>query len=130
MISTEAPPSSETDPNVALEAVVIRSRMSFLTSKVTSTTSPASSTSVTVPFSTPATITGEPDLRPATVLNCVFRLYRSQKNPRLPVSRKMVSTVMPSATIVRTPILSSDQASERVRGIFWILEALSSQLTR
>ena len=41
-MSTALSPSSETEPSVATELVVMRSRTSLFTSKVTSTCSPAS----------------------------------------------------------------------------------------
>src|SRR5687767_2626871 len=42
---------------------------------------------------------------------------------------KMVMATMTIAKMVSTPIFSSDQASERVRGILKILEAFSFQLS-
>jgi hypothetical protein len=64
--STAASPSSDTDPRVANEVVVIRGRFSFSTSITTSTRSPTNSTPVTDPTSTPATRTGAPSFKPAT----------------------------------------------------------------
>ena len=72
--STALSPSSETEPSLAIDAVVIRSRWVLLSSKVTSTLSPTNSTPVTDPTSTPAIRTGDPSLRPAMLSNRDFRL--------------------------------------------------------
>ena len=75
VMSTALSPRSDTEPSEATEPLVIRWRIDLLTSIATSTCSPTkSSTLVTVPTSTPATRTGDPDLRPATLSKRVFRL--------------------------------------------------------
>ena len=73
-MSTALSPSSEIEPSFATDSVVIRLWTSSFTSKTTSTSSPVSSTSVTRPTSLPATRTGDPALRPATLVKRVFRL--------------------------------------------------------
>src|SRR5262245_20514149 len=117
VMSTVASPRSEIDPSVATDPVVIRSRYFLFTLKVTSACSPTISTRSTAPTSTPATRTGDPPLRPATLLNCAFSVYCCHENPLEPVIRNIVMTAMTIATIVITPIFSSDQASDRVLGI-------------
>src|SRR5438132_11919838 len=116
-MSTALSPSSDTEPSTAIDRSVILSRTLLLTSKVTSIRSPANSTPLTLPTCTPATRTGDPGARPATLEKRVFSEYRSQKNPRVPVRLKISTAAIVSATIVSTPILSSDHANERVLGI-------------
>src|SRR5713226_6310264 len=116
-MSTAASPSIDTDPSLATDALVIRARRPSLTFKTTSTCSPDRSTEYTDPTSTPASLTGDPGLSPGTLAKRTFRLYRCQGNPRPPVSRMIAAAAMTIAMIVRTPTLSSDQASDRVRGI-------------
>src|SRR5437764_270855 len=88
VMSTEASPSSEIDPSLLRDSVVILSRTYLFTLKATSTWSPTkfhSFTDDTVPTGMPATLTGDPGFNPATSGKRVFRLYCCQKNPRLPV---------------------------------------------
>src|SRR5262245_58132476 len=127
-MSTALSPSSDTEPSTATDWSVIPGRTSFLTSKVTSTSVPANSTSVTLPTSTPATRTGDPFASPATFGKRVFSEERCQKNPLAPVSVKMSTAAMTIATIVSTPIFSSDHASDLVLGICQ-LSTINSQLS-
>src|SRR5262245_60772557 len=128
VMSTALSPRSDTEPSVATDWSVIRERTSFLTSNVTSTSVPANSTLVTLPTSTPATRTGDPFARPATFGKRVFSDERCQKNPLAPVSVKMSAEAITIATIVNTPILSCDHASDLVLGISQ-LSSLNSQLS-
>ena len=71
-MSTADSPSSDTDPSDATDDDVMRGCISLLTSISTSTRSPMNCTSVTAPTSTPATRTGAPALRPATLAKTVL----------------------------------------------------------
>ena len=122
VMSTALWPSSDTEPSRATEFVVISGRFFAFTWNTTSTRSFTNCTSVTVPTSTPAIRTGEPDASPATLVNLAFSGYRCQANPLVPVRLKMRKAVIVTPTIVSTPIFSSDHASERVRGIFQFYE--------
>src|SRR3989442_13838245 len=116
-MSTAASPSSETDPSAASERSVTRDRISFESCINTSTRSPMNSIPVTDPTSTPATRTGAPSLRPGTLSNTVLSAYRCQKKPPSPLTMTIsVAAITRAKTEIR-PILSSDQARERVRGI-------------
>src|SRR4051812_33739638 len=95
----------------------MRGCISFDSSKRTSTSTPLKTMPFTDPTSTPETRTGAPILRPATLGNFARRGYRCQKKPPSPLSRKMTVTAMAIAASVMSPIFSSDQPSERVRGI-------------
>ena len=116
-MSTAGSPSSETDPSDAMDVDVTRDCMSRRITMTTSTRSPAKTTSVTEPTSTPDTRTGAPGFNPAADGKIVFSEYRCQKNPPSPLRRKIRVVATTIAATVRRPILSSDQASERVRGI-------------
>ena len=74
VMSTAACPRSDTDPSVATDWSVMRSRTLLLTSNVMSTCSPPSSMPRTVPTSTPATRTGDPGVRPGTAAKRVFNV--------------------------------------------------------
>src|SRR5580765_453462 len=117
VMSTAPSPSSETEPMVARDWSVILFWTCRFTSNTTSTWSPAKSTSMTLPTSLPATRTGEPGLSPCTFGKSAFREYRCHQKPFPPITRKMVAAATARAAIVITPSLSSDHASERVRGI-------------
>src|SRR6478735_3282520 len=117
-MSTADSPSSETDPRRAREAFVTRGCMLFATEKVTSTLSPMKAMPVTAPTGTPAIRTCAPSFRPAMFVNTVFSEYRCQENPPEPLKAKTITAASTSATMVSRPIFSSDQASDRVRGIF------------
>jgi hypothetical protein len=98
--------------------VVTRGWFSSLIERTTSTPVPFNLTSVTLPTSTPATLTIAPLFRPWTLSNDVFRVYRCQAKPLAPPTATMSSAVRVSAMTATTPIFSSDHASDRVRGIF------------
>ncbi len=71
-MSTALEPSSDTEPRNAIDLSVMRSCTFLLTSKTTSTCSPANTMSLTLPTWTPATRTGDPAASPATFGKRVF----------------------------------------------------------
>src|SRR4029079_4009683 len=106
------------------ESVVIRALFSFLIDSSTATPAPESSTFVTLPTSTPAIRTRAPLFSPCTLSNVVFSSYRSQAKPLAPPHATNSIAVSASAAIAMRPIFSSDQASDRVRGILFFPSSL------
>src|SRR4051794_4270171 len=110
-------PSRLSDPIEARESLVIRACISFLIPSTTSTSDPAKSTVVTLPISTPATRTTAPVFSPCTSGKRVFSVYCCQKKPAWPPTANTKTTASAIAMTAIIPIFSSDQASDRVRGI-------------
>ena len=116
-MSMTGSPSRLSEPIVARDWSVMRGLFSSFTSSRTSTSAPDSWTSVDLADLDAGDADHGAALQALDVGKLRLQLVPLPGEPALPPTAMMSITARPMATTATMPILSSDQASERVRGI-------------